>query len=81
MTPNFLESEWTKAEFKLATTRAIDNPFFKVIIIMLKSIEDIKDVAPDIKEFIKFHTYIEWNNGNAAFWKKLKKALPSKAID
>lgn len=78
MTPNFLESNWTKAEFKLATTRAIDDPFFKVIIIMLRSIEDIQDVSPDIHEFIKLHTYIEWNNGNAAFWKKLKCALPVK---
>lgn len=79
MTPDFLESNWTKAEFKIATTRAIDDPFFKVIIIMLKSIEEIEDVSPDIKEFIKFHTYIEWNNGNDKFWKNLKRALPVKS--
>lgn len=78
MTPAFLESNWTRAEFFHATAKAIDDPFFKVIIIMLKPIDDVQYIVPGIKEFLMVHTYIEWNNGSDKFWKRLKKALPKK---
>ena len=78
MSPDFLESKWTRAEFFHATAKTLDDPFFKVIIIMLKPIVHVQDTVPGIKEFLMLHTYIEWNNSNDKFWKRVKKALPIK---
>ncbi|ODN03699.1 Protein toll, partial [Orchesella cincta] len=77
LSKNFVESVWSRLEFKAAHAQALKERSNRVILIMLG--EDLKesDVQDDdLKMYMKMNTFMKWND--PLFWHRLKYALPHK---
>jgi len=77
LSKHFVESIWSRLEFKTAHSQAINDKTNRVILILMEdelTDEDIKD--EDLRLYMKLNTYLKWND--PWFWHKLKYALPHK---
>lgn len=73
LSPNFLESVWTRMEFRLAHLKAIKERRARVVVILLSQVDTDK-LDPELKAYITMNTYVKW--GDPWFWEKLRYALP-----
>ena len=74
LSKNFIESVWGQMEFRAAHSQAMDEGRSRVIIIIYGQIDNVKNMDPELKTYIKMNTYVKW--GDIYFWSKLKYALP-----
>ncbi|CAH0564877.1 unnamed protein product [Brassicogethes aeneus] len=72
---NFLESCWTKMEFRTAYTQALTEGRNRVIVLVYGEV-DMTQIDGDLSVYMKMTTYIKW--GDPWFWKKMLYALPHK---
>ncbi|KAK7573831.1 hypothetical protein V9T40_011022 [Parthenolecanium corni] len=76
LSPNFLTSFWGKMEFHEAYIKAMKERCPRVIVILLKDIDDKIKLDDELKVYLRTYTYIKWHDSR--FWPKLKYALPHK---
>lgn len=74
MSPNFLQSNWATWEFRVAQSHAATEKRSRIIVILFGDIGDINKLEPDLRDYLKLNTYVEW--GDKWFWEKLKYAMP-----
>jgi protein toll len=74
MSPNFLNSMWGNWEFTVAQSQAATEKRSRIIVILYGDISDAKNLDPNIRDYLKLNTYVEW--GDKYFWRKLKYAMP-----
>ncbi|CAH0564882.1 unnamed protein product [Brassicogethes aeneus] len=72
---NFLESCWTKMEFRTAYTQALTEGRTRVIVLVYGEV-DMTQIDGDLSVYMKMTTYINWED--PWFWKKMLYALPHK---
>lgn len=60
-------------EFRAAHKNALDERRSRVIVIKLAEVDE-KKLDPELKDYLKLNTYIEW--GHSRFWDNLRYALP-----
>ncbi|CAL8103909.1 unnamed protein product [Orchesella dallaii] len=70
---HFLKGEWSRTDVKSAHHSVLKDRHRKVIIILLGDLPS-KDLDPDIRLYLKNHTYL--NCDDKKFWEKLRYALP-----
>lgn len=68
LSPNFLESGWSRLEFRTAIGAASH-----IIVILLDGIGTIDHLDPELSCYLGMNTYIEW--GDPHFFDKLTTAL------
>lgn len=78
MSPNFLQSNWATWEFRVAQEKAVAERRSRIIVILLQDIGNVENLDPDIRDYLRLNTYVEW--GDRWFWSKLKYALPHRVL-
>lgn len=73
MSPHFLESNWAQWEFRVAQSHAVIEKRSRIIVILYGDIGDIHKLEPNIRDYLRLNTYVEW--GDTWFWNKLNYAL------
>ena len=76
LSKNFLQSEWSKLEFKEACRSTLEQRKTKIIAIMYEDLGDISNYDKEFEMYLKMNTYLKW--GDPQFWKKLRRAMPHK---
>uniref|UniRef100_T1GWN3 TIR domain-containing protein n=1 Tax=Megaselia scalaris TaxID=36166 RepID=T1GWN3_MEGSC len=74
LTKNFMESVWSKLEFRTAHIASMKEKRPRVIMILCENLEDIGELTEEIDSYITTNTYLKWND--YMFWDRLKYALP-----
>ncbi|XP_063394637.1 protein toll-like [Cydia fagiglandana] len=71
---HFMQSKWMEHEFRYAHTHALKYQTSKVVVVLYNfSKETLGTLPPDLRYYIKHHTYIDWHEEN--FWVNLSKFL------
>lgn len=76
LSKNYVQSEWSKLEFKEAFRATLEERKTKIIVIMYEDIGDISDYDRDFEMYLKMNTYLKW--GDPQFWQKLRYVMPHK---
>jgi len=70
----YIQSMWTKLEFRAAHTQALQDKTQRVIIIVKGELPKIEEMEEDLQKYISLNTYLEADD--PWFWQKLRYALP-----
>ncbi|CAH0553373.1 unnamed protein product [Brassicogethes aeneus] len=73
LSKNFLNSCWTKMEFRTAYTQALKEGRARVIVVIYEEV-DLSLLDKDFKTYLKMNTYIRWED--PWFWQRIFYALP-----
>lgn len=74
LSENFLRSQWALLEFRTAHAQAVKDNCSRVIILIYGDMPSQENMEPDMKAYMKTHTYIK--SSDDWFWHKLRYALP-----
>lgn len=74
ITNNFLDSMWSRLEFRSACAASIREKVPRIIEVLCQEIEDLGKLDSEIKAYFNSNTYLKWND--TLFWSKLRYALP-----
>ncbi|XP_063543545.1 protein toll-like isoform X2 [Cydia strobilella] len=73
VTDNFVESEWTPVEFRIAHRHALKTRTKRVLIVHC-GLQKPKKLPLDLQIYLENHTYLEWDDPK--FWHKLRRFMP-----
>ena len=70
----YIQSMWTKLEFRAAHTQALQDKTQRVIIIVKGELPELNCLDDDLRRYISLNTYIA--SGDRWFWPKLRYSKP-----
>jgi len=70
----YIQSMWTKLEFRAAHTQALQDKTQRVIIIVKGELPKNEEMEEDLQKYISLNTYLHADD--PWFWQKLRYALP-----
>ena len=70
----YIQSMWTKLEFRAAHTQALQDKTQRVIIIVKGELPELDCLDDDLRRYISLNTYIA--SGDRWFWPKLRYSKP-----
>merc|ERR1712106_166606 len=74
LSKSYIESMWTKLEFRAAHTQALQDKTQRVIIVVRGELPTHDDLEEDLQKYINLNTYLD--SEDPWFWQKLRYALP-----
>ncbi|KAE8573754.1 toll-like receptor 7 [Halyomorpha halys] len=72
---NFLQTEWSRFEFRSALHEALKGRIFKLVLVEEGSIIPEAELDPDLRPYLKTGARIRW--GEKRFWERLRYVMPS----
>ncbi len=58
MSQNYVTSEWCRYEFQQSLFEKNGDPAFRIIVIMLESVGNLREIPPEMDRLFKTHTYL-----------------------
>ncbi|CAB3254901.1 unnamed protein product [Arctia plantaginis] len=74
LTRNFIETEWSRFEFRQALYEILKPRIYTLIVIEESSVLPEAECDPDLRPYLKTSSRIKW--GQKKFWEKLRYAMP-----
>ncbi|CAB0008831.1 unnamed protein product [Nesidiocoris tenuis] len=71
---NFLQTEWSRFEFRSALHEALKGRIFKLVLVEEGSILPEAELDPDLRPYLKTGNRIRW--GEKRFWERLRYVMP-----
>ncbi|KAK9498825.1 hypothetical protein O3M35_003382 [Rhynocoris fuscipes] len=71
---NFLQTEWSRFEFRSALHEALKGRIFKLVLVEEGSILPEAELDPDLRPYLKTGARIRW--GEKRFWERLRYVMP-----
>ncbi|XP_034117967.2 protein toll-like [Drosophila albomicans] len=75
LTEHFVQSSWGRFEFRSAIEATTINKYKRLIIIVYSGV-DLNDLDSELKNYLKFNTYLR--RDDPQFWKKLMLVMPQR---
>uniref|UniRef100_A0A2S2NF12 Protein toll n=1 Tax=Schizaphis graminum TaxID=13262 RepID=A0A2S2NF12_SCHGA len=72
---NFIQTEWSRYEFRSALHEALKGKVYKLVLIEENSIAAEADADPEIRPYLKVASKVRW--GEKRFWERLRYLMPS----
>lgn len=72
---NFLQTEWSRFEFRSALHEALKGRIFKLVLVEEGSVSPEAELDPDLKPYLKTGARIRW--GEKRFWERLRYLMPN----
>uniref|UniRef100_A0A1B6E502 TIR domain-containing protein n=1 Tax=Clastoptera arizonana TaxID=38151 RepID=A0A1B6E502_9HEMI len=72
---NFLQTEWSRYEFRSALHEALKGRIFKLVLVEEGSILPEAELDPDLRPYLKTGARVRW--GEKRFWERLRYVMPS----
>lgn len=72
---NFLQTEWSRFEFRSALHEALKGRIFKLVLVEEGSILPEAELDPDLRPYLKTGARIKW--GEKRFWERLRYVMPN----
>lgn len=76
LTRNFIETEWSRFEFRQALHEILKTRIYTLVIIEESSVLSEAECDPDLRPYLKTSLRIKW--GQNKFWEKLRYAMPDR---
>lgn len=76
LTRNFIETEWSRFEFRQALHEILKTRIYTLVIIEESSVLSEAECDPDLRPYLKTSLRIRW--GQNKFWEKLRYAMPDR---
>ncbi|XP_063234837.1 toll-like receptor 7 [Bacillus rossius redtenbacheri] len=73
---NFLQTEWSRCEFRSALHEALKGRVFKLVLVEQGSSLPEAELDPDLRPYLKTSARVRW--GEKRFWERLRYAMPSR---
>ncbi|KAJ8893221.1 hypothetical protein PR048_005807 [Dryococelus australis] len=72
---NFLQTEWSRFEFRSALHEALKGRIFKLVLVEEGSSLPEAEMDPDLRPYLKTSARVRW--GEKRFWERLRYAMPN----
>lgn len=72
---NFLQTEWSRYEFRSALHEALKGRIFKLVVVEQGSCPPEAEMDPDLRPYLKTGARVRW--GEKRFWERLRYAMPN----
>ena len=66
----YIESMWTKLEFRAAHTQALEDRCRRLILVVRDQLPPVDSLDPDLQKYISLNTYLD--SADPWFWQKLR---------
>ncbi|GLG98202.1 Toll-like receptor 7 [Gryllus bimaculatus] len=76
---NFLQTEWSRFEFRSALHEALKGRVFKLVLVEDGGSLPEAELDPDLRPYLKTGARVRW--GEKRFWERLRYAMPSRGRD
>ncbi|KOB72878.1 18 wheeler [Operophtera brumata] len=74
LTRNFIETEWSRFEFRQALHEIIKTRIYTLVLIEESAVLPDAECDPDLRPYLKTSSRVRW--GQNKFWEKLRYAMP-----
>ncbi|KAL1131274.1 hypothetical protein AAG570_010892 [Ranatra chinensis] len=75
LSKNFMQTEWSKFEFRSALHEALKGRIFKLVLVEEASNLPEAEQDPDLRPYLKTGARVKW--GEKRFWERLRYVMPS----
>jgi hypothetical protein len=72
---NFLQTEWSRFEFRSALHEALKGRIFKLVLVEESTSLPEAELDPDLRPYLKTGARVRW--GEKRFWERLRYAMPN----